>query len=68
MSLASGSFPSWVELRAKDREGLTRVALEIDLVQRPRTGRLDARTFGRRALGHGMSRGGRALAWLPWLR
>ena len=45
-----GSFPSWAELKMKDREGLTRVAVEIDINQRPRVGRLDVRAYGRRAL------------------
>ena len=45
-----GSFPSWAELKMKDREGLTRIAVEIDINQRPRVGRLDVRAYGRRAL------------------
>jgi len=45
-----GSFSSWEELRAKDRAGLVRVAVEVDLVQRPCAARVDVRAFGRRVL------------------
>ena len=45
-----GTYTPIADLRAKDRGGLTRVMVEIDLVQR-HTGRQDLTSFGRRALG-----------------
>ena len=46
-----GSHTSWQELQAADRAGLVRIALEVDLVQRPQPGRRgDAGSFCRRAL------------------
>ena len=45
-----GTYPTLVELQATDRQGLARVALEVDLLQRPRTGKGDVGAFARRAL------------------
>ena len=47
--LAVGSFQPIAELRSKDRAGLTRIMVEIDLVQRPRSERVDVGSFGRKA-------------------
>ena len=44
-----GSFEAVKELEAKSRDGLVRVVLEVDLVQRLRGGRMDLGAFGRRA-------------------
>jgi hypothetical protein len=44
-----GTFLSWKDLQAADRAGIARVALEVDLVQRPQGGR-DPQAFARRAL------------------
>ena len=45
-----GTSPSLRALQSQDRAGLARIAVEVDLVQRPRSGRQDLRTFARRAL------------------
>ena len=45
-----GSFDVIKNLEAKSRDGLVRVVLEVDLVQRPRGGRTDLGAFGRCAL------------------
>ena len=44
-----GTYKSWQEIQAADRAGVTRLCLEVDLVQRPQGGR-DSQAFARRAL------------------
>jgi len=45
-----GEYPSWAALQARDREGLARLVVEVDLVQRPCSARTAVHSFGRRAL------------------
>ena len=55
------------EFQAKVRAGLVRVVLEIDLVQRPRGGKMDLRVFSQKALLalFGQLPGGSSLPSLP---
>ena len=46
-----GVCASWAELQAKDRAGISRLVVEVDLLQRPCGGKRDVSAFGRRALG-----------------
>ena len=45
-----GSFSSWKELQARDREGVARIVVELDVVQRLRQGGQTLQVYGRRAL------------------
>ena len=45
-----GEYPTLAALRAQARSGVVRVAVEIDLVQRPHKGKVTVQAFGRRAL------------------
>jgi len=44
-----GTYRSWAALQAAAREGVSRLVVEVDLLQRPRSAQ-DLRSFGRRAL------------------
>ena len=47
--LKVGQFRSWTDIQAAERAGVTRLGLEVDLVQRPQGGRT-TQAFARRAL------------------
>ena len=62
-----GTFATLSALKAKAREGLARIVLEVDLVQRPRQGRADLQAFGRKAIADLITKlpNGAALPALP---